>query len=98
MKTEVGKYAPILPLLKKLKEEEKVKEIEEEEKEYKKCLKKGQYSKKIAQTIKNSLRREGRIVRMYHCPLCNYWHVTHLVRKKVKFQKKKNNKRLKTQD
>lgn len=89
MKTEVGKYAPILPLLQKLKEGEKSKEEEIENKIAKSCINKGCYSKKEARTIKNSLRKEGKMLREYHCPKCNFWHLTHLIRE----NKKKNKKR-----
>lgn len=79
---EVGKYAEILPLLQKLKEEEKEKEEEIENKIAKSCIKKGSYSKKEAKTIKNSLHKEGTILREYYCPKCNYWHLTHKIEKK----------------
>lgn len=87
MKTEVGKYAAILPLLQKLKEGEKLKEEEVQNKIAKSCINKGCYSKKEARTIKNSLRKEGKMLREYHCPKCNFWHLTHLIRKKEKFRK-----------
>jgi hypothetical protein len=93
MKMEVGKYTAILPLLQKLKEEEKAKEIEEEYKEYKKCLNKGCYSKKVAQTIRNLLfRKKGRKVRIYQCDQCNFWHLTH------KYKKRKNENRQKPEN
>ena len=87
MKTEVGKYAAILPLLQKLNEGKKSKGEQAENKLAKSCTNKGRYSKKEARTIKNSLRKEGKMLREYHCPKCNFWHLTHLIRKKEKFRK-----------
>lgn len=89
MNIEVGKYAEILPLLNKIREGEKEKEQEEKEKNIKACLKKGCYSKKIAQTIKNLLFKKGRKVRIYQCDQCNFWHLTHKYRKRQKRNYKK---------
>ena len=71
---EIGKYAEMLPLLKKiLEEEQKI----EDDKIDAACLKKGIYDKKTAETLRNALRKKGRIVREYHCEICNFWHLTH---------------------
>ena len=95
MNIEVGKYAAILPLLQKLKDEEENKILQKINKE---CEFKASYSKKEAQTVRNYLRKEGRKVREYKCQQCDYWHLTHLIRKKEKFGKKKNKKKLKARD
>lgn len=76
-KVEVGKYAPMLPLLQKLVDEEKLKEEEKIKELLRRCEQKGQYSKKDAQTIVNHLKKQGRQIRKYHCPFCNLWHITH---------------------
>jgi rubrerythrin len=48
-----------------------------------KCTK-WRYSKRQAETVRNSrLRaRHGRPdqLRIYHCPVCNHWHLTHTPR------------------
>jgi hypothetical protein len=41
------------------------------------CSIKRAYTKKDAQRVKNRLRRQGRIVRIYACR-CGYWHLTHV--------------------
>ncbi len=42
-----------------------------------KCKGKVKYDKKGAQTVKNDrMRMEHTELRIYHCPLCNGWHVT----------------------
>lgn len=47
------------------------------------CFIKKQYDKKTAQTVKNVLLKKGvQYLRIYHCPICNNWHLT----------SKKNNK------
>jgi hypothetical protein len=74
MEIEVGKYAEMLPLLKKiLDEQQKV----EDDKINEACRKKGMYDKKTAETIRNSLRKRGHLVREYPCDICNWWHLTH---------------------
>ncbi len=35
------------------------------------------YPKKDAQSARNRLRKRGAILRIYHCPKCNRWHLTH---------------------
>lgn len=51
------------------------------------CLSKNKYTKKDALTAKN--KREHEVgkdnLRVYHCPLCNHWHMTSLSKKKPKF-------------
>jgi len=37
------------------------------------------YDKKLARTVLNIRKREGSMVRMYQCPMCNMWHLTHLL-------------------
>lgn len=42
------------------------------------CTKRG-YDKKTALTLKNMAWRDGRgAMRVYHCPVCGAWHLTHL--------------------
>jgi hypothetical protein len=73
--SEVGRYAEILPLLKKFLEEEAK---DEENKINEACKKKGAYDKKTAESIRNYLKKEkGKLVREYHCEICNFWHLTH---------------------
>lgn len=49
------------------------------------CLHKKQYLKKTAQTVKNQRAKEGIILRIYPCPLCKAWHLTHKVKKPETF-------------
>jgi hypothetical protein len=41
------------------------------------------YSKKIAQTLRNKSLNHGRIVRIYACTSCPYWHLTHQSRERI---------------
>ena len=39
---------------------------------------KNMYDKKTAITMVNHREKNfGRLLRAYHCPFCNYWHLTH---------------------
>ena len=39
--------------------------------------KKISYDKKTAQTKKNIMKKKGKELRIYHCPACNMFHLTH---------------------
>lgn len=42
------------------------------------CRGKTKFDKKTATTSKNSRMKEDHVaLRIYHCPLCNGWHLTH---------------------
>ena len=42
------------------------------------CGNKKTYDKKTALTVRNRRLREGvEWLRAYHCPKCNFWHLTH---------------------
>lgn len=42
------------------------------------CWEKKKHSKKDAQTLANKAKNErGQRIRIYHCPICDYWHLTH---------------------
>lgn len=42
------------------------------------CTGKKRYTKKLAETLKNRLYdKRGLILRIYQCPECNTWHLTH---------------------
>lgn len=44
-----------------------------------KCNGKVIYDKRGAQTAKNARRRDAHaLLRIYHCPWCNGWHLTHV--------------------
>lgn len=46
------------------------------EREY--CNGKNRYDKRGAQTVRNQRRRDGHVkLRIYYCPDCGGWHVTH---------------------
>jgi hypothetical protein len=43
-----------------------------------KCFGKQCYSKKVAETLKNKKWVEESVeLRIYQCPICNFWHLTH---------------------
>lgn len=46
------------------------------------CLHKVGYDKKTAQTVKNKRASQGVFLRIYPCPFCGFWHLTHKVGKK----------------
>lgn len=74
---EVGKYAPLIPLLEKIRQEEKRKKELVSSYFERVCINKTCYSKKEAQTKRNELNRKGKRVRVYQCQICDYWHLTH---------------------
>ncbi|MGD0778767.1 MAG: hypothetical protein ABSC05_38810 [Candidatus Solibacter sp.] len=39
------------------------------------------YRKRDAQTVRNRLMKKGAVLRIYQCPKCNFWHLTHDVEK-----------------
>lgn len=41
-----------------------------------KCEDKNKYSKKEAVTKQHGAHRNGREMRVYHCPFCNFFHLT----------------------
>lgn len=42
------------------------------------CTGKKRYTKKLAETLKNRLNdKRGLTLRIYQCPECNMWHLTH---------------------
>lgn len=49
------------------------------------CLHKKGYGKKTAQTVKNKRAKEGVELRIYPCPFCRAWHLTHKVKKPETF-------------
>lgn len=52
------------------------------------CLHKKPYTKKEAQTIRNLRLEQGeKYLRIYPCPLCNNWHLTHKNKEKEKYLK-----------
>lgn len=52
------------------------------------CLHKRQYTKKEAQTIRNQRLFQGeKYLRIYPCPLCNSWHLTHKNKERENFLK-----------
>lgn len=56
------------------------------------CEQKKQYSKKDAQTTCNYQMSQGeKSLRIYQCPTCGFWHLTH----KTDWKKKNYNRRLK---
>ena len=40
------------------------------------CVEKTRYSKKDAITAQHNAHKNGREVRVYQCPICNFWHMT----------------------
>jgi len=56
-----------------------------------KCIDKGKncYDKKTAQSMMNHRHKRGAKLRIYHCPLCNWWHLTHHPKNSDEFNKLK---------
>jgi hypothetical protein len=56
----------------------------------KKCFGKQCYSKKLAETLRNEKwEEESTELRIYQCPICNSWHLTHLMWEPKKKKKRK---------